>query len=101
MILLDAIFILELFIRKTSISQISDDPNVVDPRSTAVKAVDLLLLENQLPFFVIEKLYDLAIPPPSDYGGFRELSFGYFKYLKMQFIQATPNVKIEHFIDLI
>ena len=72
----------------------------MDPRSTAVK-VDLLLLENQLPFFVIEKLYDLAIPSPSDYGGFRELSFGYFKYLKMQFIQATPNVKIEHFTDLI
>ncbi|XP_030973293.1 putative UPF0481 protein At3g02645 isoform X1 [Quercus lobata] len=100
MILLDAIFILELFIRETSRSQISDDPNVVDPRSTAVR-VDLLLIENQLPFFVIEKLHDLAIPSPSDYGGFRKLSFDYFEYLPMPFIQATPSVKIEHFTDLI
>ncbi|XP_030939994.1 UPF0481 protein At3g47200-like [Quercus lobata] len=99
MILLDAIFIIELFIRKILISQISDDPNVVDPRSTFLK-VDLLLLENQLPFFVIEKLYDLAIPSPSDYG-FRELSIDYFTYLNLQFIQTTPNVEIEHFTGLI
>ncbi|KAK9997275.1 hypothetical protein SO802_021961 [Lithocarpus litseifolius] len=102
MILLDATFILELFIRRTrtSRSQISDDPNVVDPRSTALK-VDLLLLENQLPFFVIEKLYDLAIPSPSNYGGFRELSFDYFHYLPLRFVQANPNVILEHFTDLI
>ncbi|KAM4105962.1 hypothetical protein ACJW30_04G027900 [Castanea mollissima] len=53
MILLDAIFILELFIRRTrtSRSQISDDPNVVDPRSNILRVDHLLLLENQLPFF--------------------------------------------------
>ena len=46
MILLDAIFILELSIRATSSSsQISDDPNVVETRVTAI-IVDLLLLEN-------------------------------------------------------
>nr|POF05125.1 hypothetical protein CFP56_05732 [Quercus suber] len=45
MISLDVIFILELFIRHSSISQISDDPNVVEPRFTAVR-LDLLLLEN-------------------------------------------------------
>ena len=100
MILLDAIFIIELFIRETSNSQRSDDPNVVDPRSTDLR-VDLLLLENQLPFFVIDKLYDLAIPSPSDCRGFRELSFDYFYFLSMRFVQATPNVKIEHFTDLI
>ena len=60
MILLDAIFILELFIIATS-SEIRDDPNVVEPRVTTI-IVELLLLENQLPFFVIEKLYDLARP---------------------------------------
>ncbi|KAM3702461.1 hypothetical protein ACJW31_04G027400 [Castanea mollissima] len=53
MILLDTIFILELSIRRTrtSRSQISDDPNVVDPRSTILRVDHLLLLENQLPFF--------------------------------------------------
>ncbi|XP_023890200.1 UPF0481 protein At3g47200 [Quercus suber] len=100
MILVDVVFILELFIRESSISLICDDPNVVEPRSTAVR-LDLLLLENQLPFFVIKKLYDLAFPSLSDYGGLLKLSFYYFGYFNMQFIQATPNVKIEHFTDLI
>ncbi|KAL4632329.1 hypothetical protein ACB092_04G042600 [Castanea dentata] len=99
MILLDAIFILELFIKATS-SQISDDPNVVDPRYVAIM-VDLLLLENQLPFFVIEKLHHLAFPSLSNNDGFLELSFDYFGYFNMQSIKATTNVKIEHFTDLI
>lgn len=52
MILVDASFILELFIRKTPGSQTRDDPMFVKPRAKAIK-FDLLLLENQLPFFVI------------------------------------------------
>ena len=103
MILLDAIFILELFIR---VRQASDrvsscqasDPNVVYPWHADIME-DLLLLENQLPFFVIKKLYDLAnLSLP---GGLLQLSLDYFKYLNMQRIVANPDVKIEHFTDLI
>ena len=100
MILVDASFILELFFRSSSGSSTSDDPIFVQPRANAV-LLDLLLLENQLPFFVIEKLYDLAFPSPSVYGGLLELSFDCFEALNIQSIQATPNVKVEHFTDLI
>ncbi|KAK9997270.1 hypothetical protein SO802_021956 [Lithocarpus litseifolius] len=96
MILVDACFILEHLIRCSS-------------RVDAVM-LDLLLLENQLPFFVIEKLYDLASPSlskanpslSSDHGLF-ELSFNYFNYaiFNKQFIKALPNIKIEHFTDLV
>nr|POE96369.1 hypothetical protein CFP56_56690 [Quercus suber] len=55
----------------------SDDPMAGEPRADAVMLY-LLLLENQFPFFVIEKLY-----------------------FNMQFIEASPNVKIEHFTDLL
>ncbi|KAF3962983.1 hypothetical protein CMV_012573 [Castanea mollissima] len=100
MILVDASFILELFFRYSSGSWTSDDPIFVGPRADAVM-LDLLLLENQLPFFVIEKLYHLAFPSPSDYYGLLKLSFEFFGYFNIQSIEVHPNVKIEHFTDLI
>ena len=105
MILVDACFILELFLQ----TSLETSPLIEEPRAIAV-ILDLLLLENQLPFFVIEKLYNLASPSlskanpalSSDHG-LLKLSFNYFKYviINKQFIKALPNMKIEHFTDLI
>ena len=107
MILVDASFILELFFRdslrkkkKSSESRTSDDPIFVQPRYSAV-FLDLALLENQLPFFVIEKLHHLAFPSPSDDNALPKLPFDYFDYFNVHSIQAHPDVKIEHFTDLI
>nr|XP_023881610.1 putative UPF0481 protein At3g02645 [Quercus suber]POE74070.1 upf0481 protein [Quercus suber] len=100
MILVDASFILELFIKDSSGSWTSDDPIFVQPRADAVM-LDLLLLENQLPFFVIQKLHNLVFPSPSYYNNLLKLSFGYFAYYNIQRIEAHPNVKIEHFTDLL
>nr|POE96366.1 upf0481 protein [Quercus suber] len=101
MILVDASFILELFFKRYSRSWTSDDPIFEKTRAHAVR-LDLLLLENQLPFFVIEKLHDLAFPSPSDYDDLLELSFHYFSsFNSIQSIQDYSNVKIEHFTDLI
>nr|POF05110.1 upf0481 protein [Quercus suber] len=100
MILMDASFILELFFRFSSRSWTSDDPMFVKPRASAIR-LDLLLLENQLLFFVIEKLHHLAFPSLSDYNGLLELSYNYFGHFNMQSVQALPNVKIEHFTDLL
>ncbi|XP_030939995.1 UPF0481 protein At3g47200-like [Quercus lobata] len=100
MILVDASFILELFFRFRSGRWTRDDPIFVQPRYNAVR-LDLLLLENQLPFFVIEKLHHLAFPSLSDYVGLLELSFDYFGYYNIQSIQAHPNFEIEHFTDLL
>ena len=100
MILVDASFILELFFRYSSRSWTSDYPIVVKPRANVVR-LDLLLFENQLPFFVIEKLH-LAFLSLSDYNGsLFKLSFHYFGHFNIQSIQAHPNVKIEHFTDLL
>ena len=107
MILVDACFILEHLFRCSF--KKGDDLMVGEPRVDVVM-LDLLLLENQLPFFVIEKLYNLASPSlskanpalSSDHG-LLKLSFNYFKYviINKQFIKALPNMKIEHFTDLI
>ena len=98
MILVDTSFILEL-LERSSKGLTSDDPMAVEPRATAVM-LDLLLLENQLPFFVIKKLHHLAFPSPSN--PLLQHTFIYFgKYICNQLIQPNPDVEIKHFTDLL
>ena len=102
MILLDVSFILELFIRHSLGSWSDDDSFLVQPRASAVM-LDLLLLENQLPFFVIEELYCVAFPSllsSPDGKTLPELSFYYFEDFNIRSIPFA-NVKIEHFTDLL
>ena len=80
MILVDACFILELLFRESS-----EKHHLVgvlgEPRASAVM-LDLLLLENQLPFFVLEKLQQLAFPSVSafsNYDALLQLSINYFR----------------------
>ncbi|XP_050258536.1 UPF0481 protein At3g47200-like isoform X6 [Quercus robur] len=101
MILLDACFILELLFRRSSLSLTShEDSMVVEPRAAAVK-VDLLLFENQLPFFVIKKLQHLAYPSLPDALFFKNI-FSYFDvFTDIQYRQPNPNAEIAHFTDLL
>ncbi|XP_075661295.1 UPF0481 protein At3g47200-like [Castanea sativa] len=96
MVLVDASYIIELFFRHMS----ENNPLIEEPRAFAVM-LDLVLLENQLPFFVIQELYNLAYPSPSNDLSLVKLSFIYFRQFNIQFINAHPNVKIEHFTDLL
>ena len=100
MILLDAVFILELFIRHGLRPRTSDDPMFVQPKAKAIM-LDLLLLENQLPFFVFEKLHQLAFPFLSNNESLLQLSFDYFEHFNDQRTPPGPNVKIKHFTDLL
>ena len=101
MILMDSIFILELFLRNYYRLWESDDPKVADQWMTPLLMLDLLLVENQLPFFVLEILFTLAFPSPSKkFPSLIQLTFLYFDCFNVQNI--TPiDVKIEHFTDLV
>ena len=100
MILVDACFILELFFQFS----LGMNPLIVEPRADAVM-IDLLLLENQLPFFVIEKLHQLAFPSLSgfsNYDALLKLSIKYFgPSFIFQFRDDLANVEIYHFTDLL
>ena len=109
MILVDACFILEL-LHKLSSGSAGDDP-LVHLRDTTMM-LDLLLLENQLPFFVIEKLYLIEFPFSRYYSlhelcsvCFSYLSLNYaearFSYLSLNYAGALPEVEIKHLTDLI
>ncbi|RHN49990.1 hypothetical protein MtrunA17_Chr6g0452611 [Medicago truncatula] len=65
---------------------------------------DLWLLENQLPFFVIEKIYSLSLTnvPTTMIHSFLKLTihyFGYYNKSKLDFDKG--DISISHFTDLI
>ncbi|XP_054782724.1 UPF0481 protein At3g47200-like [Prosopis cineraria] len=70
MILTDACFIIEFFLEFKH--PLDKDPLAAKPWRRWYIMLDLILLENQLPFFVLEGLFKLAFP--SGFG-FKRLSF--------------------------
>ncbi|MED6186140.1 hypothetical protein PIB30_063959 [Stylosanthes scabra] len=60
-ILVDCCFILE-FLLERFLMATGGDPLSLPERLVNLICDDLLLLENQVPFFVLEKLYNLALP---------------------------------------
>ncbi|KAK4253858.1 hypothetical protein QN277_010481 [Acacia crassicarpa] len=102
-ILLDSCFLFELFLRSYYGVWSQNDAIHLKPWLGSTVIIDLFLLENQLPFFILERLFNIAFPstmtdhkPPS----FLELAFHYFAYYNS--LNLTPqDVSISHFTDLI
>ncbi|KAG6625421.1 hypothetical protein CIPAW_16G095800 [Carya illinoinensis] len=90
-ILVDASFIIEYFCRLWSHTELANELIMeLKPWRMRQIAVDLILLENQLPFFIIEKLYELlTLRSPSTYpSSFLDLTFkSYFGALNVQKIR--------------
>ncbi|XP_062173680.1 UPF0481 protein At3g47200-like [Alnus glutinosa] len=129
MILLDAIFIIELFVRFHIFYvlevKVEDNENELFVRTREKEndymssqpwlegdiRHDLILLENQLPFFVLEQLYTFAFSDSSDpvhQLGFIMHSACYFStYIyrefhdDMQLPEEFNNEEVKHFTDLI
>ncbi|KAM3762762.1 hypothetical protein ACB098_01G370400 [Castanea mollissima] len=103
MIMLDVSFILELFLKFNSESWPREDPLLVEAWLLDTVFRDLLLLENQLPFFVIEMLFNLAFPYGSNNRSLIQLTFDFFKTLNIY--DRTPiciaKEEIKHFTDLL
>ena len=101
-ILLDSCFIIELFWRFHRGDWHKDDAITPRTRLFNVIMMDLLLLENQIPFFVLEKLFNRAFPSSVSNGlpSFLELTFNCFNFFNIQGL--TPDgVDVCHFMDLL
>ncbi|XP_057502338.1 UPF0481 protein At3g47200-like [Actinidia eriantha] len=70
---------------------------------------DLLLLENQLPFFVLEGLFnlvDLGLPERAD-GNFRKYAFEFFipilpiRYMTLQVLEESTSTPPTHLLELV
>ncbi|XP_028787281.1 UPF0481 protein At3g47200 [Neltuma alba] len=81
MMLLDSVFIMELFLRiQGDKTEYEDD--IILKQTWLNKSVqrDLLLLENQIPLFILEKLYATVVPErDKKHGKFIELTCDYFR----------------------
>ncbi|XVF33587.1 hypothetical protein REPUB_Repub17cG0181000 [Reevesia pubescens] len=95
-ILGDAVFIIELFLR--NFGKEADDFLFCRVWLSLELHTDLILLENQLPFFVLEDLYNLAFPT-SDKPSFLRLACLYFDLEEDE--KAFGGKEIKHFTDLI
>ncbi|KAG2672157.1 hypothetical protein I3760_13G027200 [Carya illinoinensis] len=124
MILLDAVFIIELFLRKSEILTEHKDHILHQPCMERGIRSDLILLENQLPFFVLENLFTL-VPKPQVSSGCKnhkegqqteELKEGLsknvfsssFRDLSCQFFESygkppeSSSIReVKHFTDLV
>ncbi|XP_052195366.1 UPF0481 protein At3g47200-like [Diospyros lotus] len=101
MILIDACFIIEHFLRYYMADQWRErDPLFLKPWLAEDVAQDLILLENQLPFFVLEGLYNLATKNDPDLPSFLQITFKYFEDLNQQAIKHD-GVSVRHLTDLL
>ncbi|KAM3731422.1 hypothetical protein ACB098_12G162500 [Castanea mollissima] len=105
MILVDGMFILE-FLRQYDLSFEVDDSRIrIREWMRPILRFDLVLLENQLPFFVLEMLFkqanfpaQLRLTPHS----LKELAFEFFKCFRVQKMPPCRfDTQIEHFTDLV
>ncbi|XP_042975302.1 UPF0481 protein At3g47200-like isoform X3 [Carya illinoinensis] len=108
-ILHDATFIIEYFLRcRFPELQTDKDRAAITPWRAARMRLDFLLLENQLPFFIIEELYKLLLgvdeADRSRLPSFIDLIFDYFQGFNTQNHEKPgPNsdFRINHFVDLL
>jgi hypothetical protein len=110
MIPLDASFIIMVFLEKCDVEEwMCHDNHTTFSKWLMIPVLsDLSLLENQLPFFIIEELYNLAFASHSNYCSFTQLTCEIFEHSAAIFfslqkeppVSPYPDFKIMHFVDL-
>ncbi|KRH08613.1 hypothetical protein GLYMA_16G161200v4 [Glycine max] len=99
MILIDACFIIELFLRLYRYNYWrGKDPVLLKDWMRMQIRSDLILLENQLPFFVLEQLYNLA-GMNQEFPSFLQISFNCLKHERYG-TTSCPTESPKHFTDL-
>jgi hypothetical protein len=101
MVLLDAVFILEYLLRNKDFKKYGDDSLLRRNGLRFRIRQDFLLLENQLPFFILEKLYDhLLEDGEGNYTSFRDLAYEYLNRYNASAYKPSDK-EILHFTDLV
>ncbi|XP_030467273.1 UPF0481 protein At3g47200-like [Syzygium oleosum] len=100
MILLDAVFVVELFIRNYY-PEHRDENDEIYSKQWMSNGVfhDILLLENQVPFFVLENLYNLTALGTT--VTFFKLSYEYFKDVLHGHELAATRIQVRHLVDYV
>ncbi|KAL2346747.1 hypothetical protein Fmac_000747 [Flemingia macrophylla] len=107
-IFVDSGFILELFLRCYEGCWSEEDTYLLTPVLSGSIQLDMLLLENQLPFFILDHLYNMSVTPASVHAhnhntpSLIQLTFGYFDdYYNRSELKFHDISRIRHFTDLL
>ncbi|XP_048231928.1 UPF0481 protein At3g47200 isoform X2 [Ricinus communis] len=102
MLIIDGCFIIELFRRFVCIVQKDDDPLFKMPWVRKVLVTDLLLLENQLPWFVLNRLFELSDTYDSEGRSLNQLAENFFHHsaLRPGWIRVNSGLQNKHLLDL-
>lgn len=103
MMLLDGCFIVE-FMMTVDDPQSGLDPSLYEPISIDLYR-DLLMLENQLPFFVLETLFDLCPPDAKKYICFKQLARNFLAKGSIgpckKHNLGVPTQRVNHLLDFL
>ncbi|KAM3685476.1 hypothetical protein ACB094_11G122700 [Castanea mollissima] len=103
-VLLDSIFIIEYFVRATAGGENGNnhmERTVSKPWLKGHITLDLILLENQIPFFILHKLYKKFFRRNCEDSFFKLACEYFWKYFFSAEKQKPPEKKVKHFTDLI
>ncbi|KAM3685483.1 hypothetical protein ACJW31_11G121100 [Castanea mollissima] len=101
MILLDSTFIIELFLSTSDKENYKNDYIVSNPMLDFHIQEDLILLENQLPFFILEKLYEKNFEGDSENSSVIDFACKYFSSYIKKIGKGIEKKEVKHFTDLI
>ncbi|KAJ4830700.1 hypothetical protein Tsubulata_018835 [Turnera subulata] len=106
MMVLDACFVIELFRKVGNVVQFeADDPIVTMAWIIPFFYRDLLRLQNQIPFFILECCFDLSRMPGEESGpSLSSLALGFFNNAMQRpddIIARYDNLKGRHLLDLV
>ncbi|XP_010045251.1 UPF0481 protein At3g47200 [Eucalyptus grandis] len=104
MMVLDGCFIIELFCKVARIAPVHPD----GPLFTMAWVLpflmrDLLRLENQIPYFVLQKLFDLSVGSGNDGPSLAKLALGFFNYMvqrPVHVLEKYYDKEGKHLLDL-
>ncbi|KAH0912465.1 hypothetical protein HID58_035786 [Brassica napus] len=99
MILHDSVFILEFMLRcsvEAATTEKTWDPLIDEPCLAQEINRDLILLENQIPFFILEKLFDPTVSKLRK-KTFHQLTIKHFEFQD----EKGSDAKFRHFTDLL
>ncbi|XVF19768.1 hypothetical protein REPUB_Repub11eG0139300 [Reevesia pubescens] len=104
MMLLDGCFIFELFWKVNKLEISDDDPLLKIAWVLPFIARDLLKLENQIPFFVLETLHErLILALGGHIPSMKKLTLGFFSYIlgrPIEVLERHKDLPGKHILDL-
>ncbi|KAI5354931.1 hypothetical protein L3X38_007826 [Prunus dulcis] len=94
-ILVDAAFVIELLLRNKSEEKLPDDNAWIFKKPWVLQNIlpDMLMLENQLPFFILEDLYNLTGAQTGE-PSIIELSYGFFQQALRKSFMWSEHISV-------